>query len=305
MADLKLGIDICFAVKRWPEASEWLDLVKNTLQLDIVEFDSDFLDPLYLDDIVALNIASEIKELARKKEVQIHNYFTGEMTHNINMFTDPDERIAGFGKLWFEKALRLTTELGAKGVGSHFGTIPASAINDKKEYGYYIDKKIDTIIYLSEIAYNEGHKILMLEQMYSPAEPPYTIKQTYNMLERINKSSKLFVSPVIDLGHSCCQNFDHSEEDRNPYNWLREFGSICEVIHIQQATSEVSNHWPFTKEYNEKGIIKPEKVIQSIQKSGSKEIYLMLEVFFPLRANNEQVLNSMIETVNYWKEYMP
>lgn len=303
MVDLKLGVDICFAVKRWPEAVQWLDIVKNVLKLDIVEFDSDFLDPLYVNDTDTTKIAGEIKELAQKEGVTIHNYFTGEMTHNINMFADPDKRIARYGKLWFEKALRLTTELGAKGIGSHFGTIPASAIN-KKEYDYYLDNKIETIIYLSEIASNEGHKILMLEQMYSPAEPPYTIKQTYDMLEKINKRSKLYVSPVIDLGHSCCQNFDHSEEDRNPYNWLREFGGICEVIHVQQATSEVSNHWPFTKEYNEKGIIKPEKVIEAIQKSGSKENYLMLEIFFPLRANNEQVLSSMKETVNYWKEYI-
>jgi D-erythrulose 1-phosphate 3-epimerase len=302
MVDLKLGVDICFAVKRWPEASLWIDIVKNTLELNIVEFDSDFLDPLYLDDSVSMKIAREIKELAQRKRVNIHNYFSGEMTHNINMLTDPDERIARYGSLWFEKALRITTELGASGLGSHFGTIPAHVI-DKKDYEYYLDKKIDTIIQLSEIAFNEGHKILMLEQMYSPAEPPYTIKQAYDMLDKINKRSKLYVSPVIDLGHSCCQNFKHSEEDRNPYKWLEEFGSICEVIHIQQTSSEASNHWPFTKEYNEKGIIYPEKVIEAIQKSGSKENYLILEVFFPLRANNEQVLDNMMETVNYWKGY--
>ena len=35
-----------------------------------------------------------------------------------------------------------------------------------------------------------------------------------------------------------------------------------------------------------------------------KENYLILEIFFPLAANDNQVLDAMVETVNYWKNYL-
>jgi hypothetical protein len=248
-------------------------------------------------------MAGEIKELADRRDIFIHNYFTGEMTHNVNLISHPDGRLSLRGKTWFEKALKLTTELGAKGLGSHFGTIPSNALH-KKEYDYYIENIIDHLVYFSEIAANEGHEILMLEQMYTPTEPPYTIKQTYEIFNRINKRAKLFVSPVIDLGHSCCLNFPHDKADEDPYNWLREFGSLAEVIHLQQTTYDSSHHWPFTDHYNKKGIITAEKVIEALEASGSKENYLILEIFFSLSSNDNQILDDMIETVNYWKSYL-
>lgn len=301
--EFKLGVDICFGKKRWPEPTDWTPIIKNTLGLDIIEFDSDYLDPFFSEENDQLKIAQEVKKAAKDNGIFIHNYFTGNMTHDVNMISHTDERFAKVGIKWYEKALRIATQLGAKGLGSHFNCIPSKIIASNK-YDMYLENKIDILIHLSEIAYNEGHTLFMLEPMYTPAEAPYTIKQTHEMIERINKKAKMFVSPVIDLGHSCCQNFPHSKEDRNPYKWLEEFGSMAELIHVQQTTADASNHWPFTKEYNEIGIIKPELVVQALEKSGSKLNYLMLEIFLPLYFNDEQIIDAMIETVNYWKAFV-
>ncbi|HCJ35672.1 MAG TPA: xylose isomerase, partial [Ktedonobacter sp.] len=38
MARLHLGINTCFAVKRWPEPQQWLSIVKEELGLDCCQF---------------------------------------------------------------------------------------------------------------------------------------------------------------------------------------------------------------------------------------------------------------------------
>lgn len=304
MVNFKLGVDNCFALKRWPEAVDWVEIINKQLQLDIVEFDSDFLDPLFVSEDIAIRVAEYIKKIVKQKKIFLHNYFTGEMTHKVNLISHPNIEIKRNGIRWVEKAIKIATVLGAKGIGGHFDTFPSSALIDNKQYKYCMDSLINNLIYFSELAYNEGHKILMLEQMYSPYEVPYTIKQTYEILDRVNSKSKIFISPVIDVGHMCCQNYVHSPEDTNPYFWLKEFASIIEVVHLHQTMDYESCHWPFTKEYNKKGFIEPEKVLGALNVSNKKEIYLIFEIFFSLNQSDEKVVKDMIETVNYWKEYI-
>jgi D-erythrulose 1-phosphate 3-epimerase len=304
MVYFKLGVDNCFAVKRWPEAIDWAKIVKNDLKLNIIEYDSDFLDPLFISQDNAIKTAKNIGEIAKKEGLFIHNYFTGEMTHCVNLISHPDKKIRKDGLEWIKRAMKIATAMDAKGIGGHFDTIPSKICADSRKYKYYIDYLIDNFIYFSELAYLEKHEILMLEQMYSPYEVPYTLKQTHEILERINTKSRILVSPVIDLGHACCQNFDHSPGDNDPYMWLKEFASIVEVVHLQQTTMLESNHWPFTKKYNELGIIEPNRVLNALEHSTKKEIYLIFEIFFSINQTDKQVIDSMIETVNFWKKYI-
>ncbi len=52
------------------------------------------------------------------------------------------------------------------------------------------------------------------------------------------------------------------------------------------------------------GIIKPDKVLEAIERSGAEEVLLALEIIHPFEEREEKVLNDMIESVRYWKEYV-
>ena len=41
--------------------------------------------------------------------------------------------------------------------------------------------------------------------------------------------------------------------------------------HLQQTDVKGDRHWPFTKKYNQKAIIKPSQVIEAIEASEAKE----------------------------------
>jgi len=109
---------------------------------------------------------------------------------------------------------------------------------------------------------------------------------------------------TVDVGHSCCHNYPHQKQDRDPYTWLKRFASVSPVIHLQQTTAKASCHWPFTTRYNQQGIIEAEKVLEAIEASGSQQNYLMLEIFHPLAASEEQVLGELTESVEYWRKYV-
>jgi len=304
MTKLKLGVDISFAKKRWPEPEAWLDIVSNRLGVKYVEFDSDFLDPLYISEPTRTDMALEIRRLAQRHKVEIHNYFTGGMTHCVNLLSHPDERIRQDGLRWCEEAIDVASKLGCRGIGGHFDTISSRDLNDPERYNLLLEHLISSFRHLSYVAREKGQDFILWEQMYSPSEVPYTIRQAEELMQRVNDGAGVDIFLTIDTGHACCHNFDHQEEDVDPYNWLRTFAPISPVVHIQQTNREESCHWPFTSKYNEMGIIEAEKVIDAIHASGAKEVFLMLEIFFGLGQSDEQVLDEMTESVEYWRKYV-
>ncbi len=304
MTKLKLGVDLSFAKKRWPQPEEWIDIVKNTLGLKYVEFDTDFLDPLFISESTWMDIASETQKLAVEKGIEIHNYFTGAMTHCVNLLSHPDQRIRKDGIRWCEQAIKLTSKLGARGIGGHFDTIASNDLNDPERYKMRVDDLVDSFHYLSKLAKEEGQEFILWEQIYAPREIPYTIQQSKELMTRLNDGAHVPIPLVIDLGHMCCQNFAHKPEDVDPYEWLRQLGHMTSAIHLQQCNGTSSSHWPFTKEYNKKGIIDPRKVIDVINESGADEMYLFFEIFFSLTQTDQQVLDQMKESVEYWLKYI-
>ena len=44
---------------------------------------------------------------------------------------------------------------------------------------------------------------------------------------------------------------------------------------------------------------------QAIEKSGSKENYLILEIFHSLAANEKQLLKDLRDSVKFWRKYIP
>ena len=249
-------------------------------------------------------MAKEIYQACKENNIEIHNYFTGEMTHCVNFLTHPDERLKSGGVRWCKGAIDIASTIGARAIGSNFNNIPLYIRRDEILYQKTLDYLLSTIAELTKYSKEKNLEFLLWEQMYSPSEVPYTISQTKEYFKKLNSISSLPVKLVIDVGHACCQNFDCSEDDTNPYKWIEECGYLSEVIHLQQTDGLASRHWPFTKEYNKKGIILPELILESIEKAKIDKIYLIFEIFFPLEVSEKTVLSEMVETVEYWRKYL-
>lgn len=297
---INLGTDICFALKRWPNPDEWIDIVKNELGLTMIEFDSDFLDPLYNRSCYR-EVAREIKELLVDNGVHIHNYFTGDITHSVNFLTHPDDRLKKDSFDWCVGAIEIASLLGAKGLGANFNNIPYSSRKDLRKYVGTIKTLLKDILELSKKSKEKDLEFLMWEQMYAPSEMPYRINQARGYINYLNSKSEIPIKLVIDLGHMCCMDFKHTRKDLNPYKWLVELADHIGVVHLQQTTQLKSHHWPFTEKYNKKGIIDPKKVLEALYSTNLSEVNLIFEIFFPINVKDSTVISEMKQTVQMWK----
>ncbi|OIN95849.1 hypothetical protein AUJ66_08115 [Candidatus Desantisbacteria bacterium CG1_02_38_46] len=300
---LHLGINLAFARMRWPQPVEWLWVV-NKLGIKYVEFCSDFLDPILISKPTRLEVARKTRKEADEDGVIIYDYYTGMIPHCLNLLSDARPSVRKDGLRWCEEAIKVASALGVRAIGGHFDHISYRALIRPRKRIFLIQCLFKAYQHLSELARKEGLEFMMLEQMYVPGEKPYTIEESEEFYRKLNESSAVPIYLTIDVGHSCCLNYLHKEEDLDPYEWLRRFAHISPVIHIHQTNGKESQHHPFTKIYNQVGIITPEKVIKAIEASGSKENYLMLEIFFPLTVNEKQLINDLYETVIYWRKYV-
>ncbi len=105
-------------------------------------------------------------------------------------------------------------------------------------------------------------------------------------------------------------------EDGDEYIWLEQLGCYSPIIHLQQTCGYSSSHLPFTEEFNRQGIIFADKVLKTLAYSYErdeedgmppkcKDIYLTIEVFSGTADLNIDIINNLIETVKYWRQYIP
>lgn len=101
--------------------------------------------------------------------------------------------------------------------------------------------------------------------------------------------------------------------DEDLFEWLKEVACYSPIMHLQQTDGSYSSHRPFTKKFNEKGIVKPRDVLQAIVKCydkpvdkdmppRAKDIYLAYEIFFGVTDSNEDILSALRETIAYWRD---
>jgi sugar phosphate isomerase/epimerase len=115
----------------------------------------------------------------------------------------------------------------------------------------------------------------------------------------INKNLHLFAEP----GDGDC------------YSWILNLGKYSPIIHLQQTNGRSSEHLPFTRENNEKGIINGEKVFQTLKEAyaapdekglkSCENIYLILELFAGTSAITHDLLRDIKESVSYWRQWIP
>ena len=106
----------------------------------------------------------------------------------------------------------------------------------------------------------------------------------------------------LDLGHRYTAG---TSEERDHLAWIRRYGGRCDVIDCQQTDLAASRHWPFTEEYNAKGVIRGDEVVAAVEDSGAGEMLLALEVNTPAYHPQEsRHLRDLEESVRYWRQWV-
>ena len=292
---LELGINTCFAVKRWPLPTDWAPIVKERLGLRLVEHSLDLVD------IAGGSIAEEsaaVASAAREYGLSVRSTFTGLAAYSSNMLLSPDPATRAHARAWFGRAIEFSESVGAVATGGHVGAFSVHDWHNPMRRGERWEGLRSDLHELAAEARAHGQEALLVENLASAREPS-TIAMILDLLTD-GDAARVPIRLALDVGHMCVPGT--SGVDRDPYAWLRLLGRVAFEVQLQQSDAEGDHHWPFTLEANARGRIVADRVIDALGESGIEELPLVLEVIPAFEQHDDAVLDDLKSSVDYWLE---
>jgi D-erythrulose 1-phosphate 3-epimerase len=292
----ELGINTCFAVKRWPEPDRWAEIVRDRLGLELVQH---CLDLVALDAPARVRErqASEIRSACDRFGLTLHSTFTGLAAYSANLLLDPDPALRRHAELWYRRAIDFTAMAGGRATGGHVG---AYSVSDWTDAGRQAELEQDlraSLSRLSRRARRAGLEALYVENLASAREP--STMEGISRLLTSGDDSRVPIELCLDVGHMCVPGTMGA--DRDPYAWLERFGARAPVVQLQQSDAEGDHHWPFTKAANAMGRIEAGRVLEALDRSGAERVALILEIIPAFEAPDDRVVDELVESVEYWR----
>ncbi len=298
---IRLGINTGFAVNRFPEPHIWPKIVGETLNLRYAQFTADLLNPALPDSIIKRQLG-EIKKSCRRYDVKIEHTFTSAFTR-VNHFAHPDGLLRKYWIWWFKRFVDISSELGAKSMGSHPGILSVVDVKDKARREFVTEEMVRGWHNVARYAKQRGLEYLTWEPMSIKREMGETIKKAEVLHKKLNSGSPLPIKFCLDIDHGDVASKD--PRDTDPYAWLQAFAKDSPIIHIKQSMHDKGGHYPFVEPYNSQGKIIPEKFIDYLNKYGNDDTLLLLELSFREREPSESlVLEHLKASTEYWRPYV-
>lgn len=317
---LDIGLEAVFAARQWAEPDAWLRLT-HELGYPWLEFSGDVSDPFFSGDLAyQLQTAAAIRIAAAKYKVQIANAFTGKATHRFHGLSHPEQVVRTRMRDWIIAWMDIALAMGTDRIGGRWNTFPTEVCADPIHYAEAKAQINQEFRDLAVIAKSKGLAAIYNEQMYIPAEYPWTIETTYEFLTAVNQDKQgVPVYITLDTGHMAGMHYGSQGDDLDYRAWLRHFAPVTENIHLQQTTPETSSHWPFTEKYNAKGHISVAEVIAAIHQGHAawvdnplskimapvQQTVLVVEVIPGSTTRPEMLLAELGESAQYLRRFIP
>jgi len=296
-----LGLNNGWVVKRFPEPEIWTEIAATKLDVNVIQFSFDLLDPM-LDDEILDEMIVRTLDSCKRYGITLQGCFTGGIGYSSNLLLHPSSKMRRSAFEWYSRAIDVSRRLGVETVGGHMGALTVNDFKNSERRESLLADQLEYVLSLSRLCKDAELEMLLWEIMPVPREPPSTIEEALSLLER-TRSSPVPVKLCIDVGHTCNQSVN-DRRNKDPYRWLSELGSHSPSIHVQQTDGKGDRHWPFTEKFNRIGIIDGKRILSTLDKSGAGTTYFYPEVFPPFEQDDAQVVDDMVETMKYWREYL-
>jgi sugar phosphate isomerase/epimerase len=292
----RLGINTCFAVKRWPQPERWARLVRDELELDLVQHSLDLVD-LDASPAEVTDQAARLRAACTSNGLVLDSTFTGLAAYSSNLLLHPDRRARDRARDWYRRAVGFTADAGAGSTGGHVGAFSVEDYRDRARKAQLWDELQESLAQLAAYARDRGLSSLLAENLAAAREPS-TMAMIASLLTD-GDQARVPVLLCLDVGHQCVPGT--AGADRDPYAWLERFGARAPVVQLQQTDGKADHHSPFTPEANAAGIIEPARVLAALDRSGAAEVALILEIIPPFEQEDDQVLEDLRQSAACWR----
>ena len=296
MTSYQLGINTCFAVKRWPRPERWARLVRDELGLKLVQHSLDLVE-LDTSPADVSDQAVWLRAACAAGGLTLHSTFTGLAAYSSNLLLHPDRSARDRARNWYRRVIEFTAAAGAESTGGHLGALSVDDWRHPVRRRRLWDELRDSLTELTEYAYSQGLTSLMAENLAAAREPSTLAGLSSLLTEGDEKHVPVVL--CLDIGHQCVPGT--SGADRDPYEWLEQLGARAPVVQLQQSDGIADHHWPFTPQTSKAGVIEAKRVLAALDRSGAEEVALILEIIPAFEQDDDQALSDLRESVEYWR----
>jgi sugar phosphate isomerase/epimerase len=296
MTTFRLGINTCFAVKRWPRPSAWAAVVRDELGLDLVQHCLDLVDT----EAGRADLerqAADLRDSCAAAGLTLHSTFTGLAAYSANLLLHPDRARRVRARDWYQRIIDFTAAAGAQSTGGHIGAYSVADWRDPRRRDELWRELRADLDLLASDARAAGLTSLMVENLASAREPA-TIAALRSLLTA-GDERRVPIVACLDVGHQCVPG--SGGDDADPYAWLEQLGARAPVVQLQQSDASADHHWPFTPAANQAGRIEAGRVLRAIEASGATDVALVLEVIHPFEADDDHVIDDLRVSADYWQ----
>ena len=199
---LYISIDNCFATKRWTKPERWAEIIKES-GAKYVESSADTeCDMLYSSVQYLRRWRENAARACEKNGLEINCTYTGHGTYSTLGLTHTDrdcrERML---KEWIFPHIDNAAYFGAI-AGFYCHAFDDSVLQSPDKYARYKDVLYSQMERIAEYGYKRG-VTPSLEQMYSPRQYPWRIRDGTDLINAVNKKAPFYLT--IDTGHQTGQ----------------------------------------------------------------------------------------------------
>ncbi|KQQ75278.1 MULTISPECIES: sugar phosphate isomerase/epimerase family protein [unclassified Rhizobium] len=299
---LTLSLNTNPLVNRFAEPADLIETVARDLKVRDLQLTHEFINPSWPAPVIR-RLTREMGTALNRTGVRVTSGMTGPYGR-LNHFGHPDADVRRYYIDWFKTFADITADLGGTSVGTQFAIFTYKDFDDPARREELIKIAIDCWAEVAEHAKGAGLSFLFWEPMSVGREFGETIAGCLHLQDRLtsaNMAIPMWMMADIDHGDVTSANPD----DFDPYAWARAVPKVSPIIHIKQSLMDKGGHRPFIAEFNAKGRIHPEPLLEAFAQGGAENNEICLELSFKERdPNDRQVISQIAESIAFWAPHI-
>ena len=289
-------------VNRFAEPGDLIDTVARDLRVRDLQLTHEFINPSWPAPVIC-RLTRDMGASLQRTGVRVTSGMTGPYGR-LNHFGHPDKDVRRYYIDWFKTFADIIGDLGGQSVGTQFAIFTYRDFDNPARREDLIRIAIDCWAEVADHAKAAGLDYVFWEPMSIGREFGETIEAAISLQDRLSQADMavpMWMMADIDHGDVTSTNAD----DYDPYAWARAVPKVSPIIHIKQSLMDKGGHRPFTAEFNAKGRIHPEPLLQAFRDGGGKDNEICLELSFKEREpNDREVIPQIAESVAFWAPHI-
>lgn len=296
MSEFQFGINLGFATKRWPEPEAWTTLVRETLDLRLVQFTFDLLDPWW-PEVERQLLARKTRRAANAAGITIHSAFVGLASYTYNGLLHPEPAGHRASLEWWRRAVDVAAELGATAVGGPLGGMSVRSAASERNRLY--QRLLDDVCSISEWAAAAGLQEVLIEPTPLVREIPHQISDSLQLLADLEGKTATPVRYVLDVGHALYQPLYGAHAALEP--WLEQLGDSIGVFHLQNTDFQSDSHWGWP---DDRGCFDVAAFAHTLRRANLTDRPIFLEVFYPFELADAALQDNIRQSVEHCRQML-